>query len=29
MLSDLILNLTREKRDVSTHAAKPFNKGTS
>ncbi len=29
MLSDLILNLEREKKEVSAPAAKPFNKGTS
>ena len=28
-LSDLILNLTLEKKEVSTPAAKPFDKGTS
>ena len=29
MLSDLILNLTREHKEVSTPATKPFNKETS
>ena len=29
VLSDLIVNLAREKKEVSAPAAKPFNKGTS
>ena len=29
ILSDLILNLALEKKEVSAPAAKPFNKGTS